>query len=182
MKGAVFIALNDMIERDYGIDVWERVLADVTPESQGIYVSAESYADQELADLVAAISQQLDLPQDQVLRTFGEYLFGALNAKFPIFTNIHQHIFSFLVSIQGVIHKEVNKLYHDASLPKISCNLIEKNVLDMHYSSPRKLCYLAEGLIYGAAKEFNSEISITQIKCCHQNDDECILRITNGKL
>ncbi|SMF54556.1 Haem-NO-binding [Alteromonadaceae bacterium Bs31] len=177
MKGAVFIAFNDMIEGLHGIEKWEAILNKAQPESEGIYASAGSYADEEIVQLVLAAADELDAPASDITRSFGKYLFGELNKKFPIFASLHDDLFSFLNSIESVIHKEVRKLYNDASLPKISCSKINNHHFRMTYESPRKMCALAEGLILGAAEHYQANASLSQPQCMHEGSDQCHIDI-----
>ena len=48
----------------------------------------------------------------------------------------------------------------------------------MLYQSKRRLCFLAEGLIQGVAKEYNTEISLIHSKCMHRGDEECHLELS----
>lgn len=177
MKGAVFIALNDMVEETFSMKVWDAVLAKVKPKSEGIYISAASYDDQEIVDLVMSLSEEVDTDVNVLIRAFGQYLFRELNTKFPIFSEMHNNLFDLLSSIHGVIHKEVDKLYENASLPTIDCEVLNHNHLIMNYSSPRKLCQLAEGLIAGAAEFYSVTVDISQSQCEHDGADHCVIHV-----
>ncbi len=177
MKGAVFIALNEMVEERFGIDTWEEILEEVKPESEGIYTSTENYPDQEVVDYVLVISKKLDIEPSEVTRVFGKFLFGELNKKHDIFTKLSPDLFQFLNSIEGIIHKEVRKLYENPSLPTMECTILNKNDLRLKYTSPRKLCFLAEGLIFGAAEYYNEEITLEHNQCMHDGHDSCEIRV-----
>lgn len=178
MKGAIFIALNDLVEREFGIATWEALLEDVKPISLGIYTSTEDYPDAEMSDFVLAISDRTGMGTAEVTRSFGLSLFNDLNTKFPIFSELNPNLFSFLNSVEGVIHKEVRKLYDNTKLPSIECKQVNTLKMDIHYHSERKLCFLAEGLIQGAAHFFQEEISINHTTCMHKGDAACILEVT----
>jgi len=47
----------------------------------------------------------------------------------------------------------------------------------MYYTSPRKLCFLAEGLIEGAAEQFNTKYELSHTECMHDGADRCALKI-----
>lgn len=177
MKGAVFIALNEMIEANYGLAVWEELLDKVNPESNGIYTSTENYPDEEIVNFVLAISDKVNLPSTEVTKIFGRYLFDELNSKYPLFTNLTSSLFEFLNSIENVIHKEVRKLHENPSLPTLDCEIENKNTLLLKYHSPRKLCFLAEGLIQGAADFYDEKIVLSHDQCMHEGHENCILRV-----
>ena len=180
MKGAVFIALNEMIETQYGIETWDELLAIVQPENNGVYTAVEDYPDEDAVKFVIAISEKLGLHSSEVTRIFGEYLFSDLNSKHPIFSQISADLFEFLSSIESVIHKEVRKLFENPHLPSLATK-IEGNCLTMRYESPRKLCYLAEGLIFGAANHYGESIYIEHDTCMHKGEEACILKVIRNE-
>lgn len=177
MKGAVFIALNEMIEERFDIETWESILAEVKPICEGIYTSTEDYPDAEMMRFVLCVSNKLKLPTSTVTRMFGQYLFLELNGTYPMFSKQSANLFEFLESIESVIHKEVKKLFDNPNLPTLGTD-INKNVLMMTYTSSRKLCFLAEGLIFGAAEYYNEKIHITHEICMHDGHDHCELKVT----
>jgi len=177
VKGVVFIILNEMIEEKHGIEAWEDILSEVNPESEGIYVATESYSDEELMQLVLTISSKLDLPTSKITSLFGHHLFGELNRRYPMFAKRTMTLFEFLDSIENVIHQEVRKLYMDASLPTLSCTIHSETEMTLTYKSPRKLCFLAEGLIHGAAEHYEEQIVLDHPICMHKGDEMCELRI-----
>ncbi|MGH1486854.1 MAG: heme NO-binding domain-containing protein [Cellvibrionaceae bacterium] len=177
MKGAVFIAFNQMVEEQVGVDVWERLLDEVNPASGGIYISIEDFPDEELFALVGKLSEISGQPVPVLVESFGCFLFDFLNNKYPLFSESEKDFFSFLESIDGVIHKEVRKLYDNANLPELECDRESNSIMVMRYRSPRKLCTLAEGLIRGAAKYYSVEYSLDHLTCQHKDDQCCTFRI-----
>ena len=177
MKGVVFITLNEMVEKQYGISVWEEILTKVNPASDGVYVSTENYPDEEIVGYVSVISDKLNLPTTEVTKLFGRYLFDELNKKMSFFSKQCENLFDFLDSIENVVHKEVRKLYEHSNLPTIDCDIINQRQLNMTYYSTRKLCYLAEGLIQGAADYYGDVIELSHPKCMHHGDQNCLLEV-----
>ncbi len=178
MKGAVFIAFNQMVEDQVGIDTWERLLAEVIPESGGIYTSVEDYPDSELFSMVGALSTIVNVPVPTLVEQFGAYLFDVLNTKYPMFSEEKKDFFEFIKSIDGVIHREVRKLYDNPNLPDLDCEQIDEKNLSIKYQSPRKLCFLAEGLIRGAAKYYNVNYALEHKSCMHDGCDHCLLQLS----
>jgi len=176
MKGVVFNILEEMVLEQGGMQAWNAVL-DSAREAGGVYTSAVSYPDEELFALVGAVSEYLDVPAQAVVKAFGEYMFGALAQRYPLFVENSPDLFSFLDSIEGVIHVEVNKLYSNPSLPHIHCERTGESSLLMHYRSERKLCMLAEGLIFGAARHYAVPIHIEHSVCMHRDADHCELEV-----
>lgn len=176
MKGIVFQILNELVEEKYGFEAWEKLLEATKPASEGIYTATELYPDGELLAYVGAISEMLDVPAPQVVHAFGEFMIGKLHQVHPEFFENHTHK-SFLQSVHDVIHVEVKKLHPDAVLPDFTYEDPGENELIMRYHSPRKLCALAEGLIEGAGKLFNSQVRIEHPVCMLRGADHCLLHL-----
>ena len=175
MKGVVFNILEDMVTAKGGLALWQNVLDKAGLE--GGYTAVATYDDQELFNLVGVIVEALDTPAEEVIGAFGVYMFGQLARRYPVFIDSVDDLFSFLETIGSVIHIEVRKLMTETLLPTISCERIGENELRMKYSSPRKLCILAEGLVYGAAERYGRTIKIEHPVCMHTGSEHCELRV-----
>jgi len=99
-----------------------------------------------------------------------------LAVMFPAFFEV-KNLKTFLLSIDRYIHVEVNKLYPDSSFPSFRYQDGGEQELTIYYSSSKKLCFLAEGLIEGAAKHFNNECSLIHSTCMHRGDDCCTFEL-----
>ena len=175
MKGAIFIALNEMIVEQKGLHTWLRIIDQAKVE--GVYTSTDNYADEQLFTLVSVICDELHLEQQTVLRLFGEYLFHYLHKSHPIFADSNVNFFDFIQSIDNVIHVEVHKLDEHAQTPSITVEQVNDHEALLEYYSPRKLCHLAEGLLLGAAKHYGIAISISQTQCMHHGAKSCYLHL-----
>lgn len=175
MKGAIFTALADMVEQEFGLDTWEFMLQD--SKSDGIYISTETYADQEFVDLTQSLHKKTDIPMDDINRAFGEYAFPILAANAPELASKNMSLKEFLLTVDRVIHVEVRKLHPDASLPQFEYGDEADDELTMHYSSSRKLCMFSEGLIAGAANHYNTDYTLNHSQCMHDGHDSCALHL-----
>ncbi len=178
MKGIVFTTFNDMIEQKIGIEMWEDLLEQVKSESQGIYTAVEDFPDEELLEMVSLLSEKTGTPLPDLIQAFGQYLFHTLAMKHSIFVEAEKDLFDFLKSIEGVIHKEVMKLYPDPKLPTIDWKQENEKELTLLYKSPRKLCHLADGLIRGAAEQYETPITLTHDQCMHDGHEQCTFVVT----
>lgn len=173
MKGIIFTTFNDMVEEKVGIDVWERILETVNPDSEGIYNAVEDFPDEEFLGMLGELSNITGTPAIELVRSFGLFLFHALAVKHSVFIEDRPDFIEFLKSIEDVIHKEVRKLYPNPNLPSLEWQQPAKNALTLFYKSPRKLCHLAEGLIKGAAKQYDVKYTLQHDICMHDGSDHC---------
>ena len=95
----------------------------------------------------------------------------------PQFFEGHTDLKSFLLTVDRVIHVEVRKLHPGAELPQFDYEDESDKELTMIYTSPRKLCFLAEGLIDASAKHFNTKYELDHTECMHNGADSCNLKI-----
>ena len=177
MKGIVFNLLNDLVEEQFGMDLWDELIEETRPASRGSYTSVEIYPDEELLAYVGAISRHTGASVDDVVRRFGKYMLGRFAGIHPEFFAGHS-IKSFLKSVHDVIHVEVRKLHPDVVLPSFTYEDPADDRLVMHYHSPRLLCRLAEGLIDGVSEHFGVGVTLDHSVCMHQGADHCELGLS----
>lgn len=170
MKGIVFNILEQVVTQTYGEDTWESLLA--TAGVDGAYTAVGSYEDSQMAALVAAASQALGTPEDDILRWFGTAALPVFAERYPQFFAPHTTTRSFLTTLNDVIHPEVRKLFPGAYAPEFTFD-DRDDALAMGYHSHRQLCAFGEGLILGAAAHFGESVSIEQASCQKRGDDAC---------
>lgn len=177
MKGAVFMTLKAMIIEEHGENAWEALVAKVAPECAGRYEADKAYPDSDAVAYIAAVAVLLNSPTSEVTEIFGQYLFAALNKMSPTYTSDAKTLFDFLQSIEPVIHREIRAGSGKSSLPVIVVRRQSEDRILLRYNSPRKLCFLAEGLIRGAAQHYGEKIELTHDKCLHRDDFCCELTV-----
>lgn len=165
MQGSVFTAFSDMVIDKLGMESWDAILKGVNPKSGGIYTSGAQYDDAELVAMVQALSEMTQIPVPELVRQFGHYLFTILYHNSPADVSQVTNLREFLLMIDGVIHKEVKRLYPSAYLPRFSYDELNDGSLVIFYDSKRKLCHLSIGLIEGAAEHFGESIVTEHPRC-----------------
>ena len=75
MKGVIFTHLQEMIESQQGFQVWDAILERCDLPSGGVFVSTERYPDDELFAIVTELSAVTGTTINELLGSFGEYLF-----------------------------------------------------------------------------------------------------------
>jgi Haem-NO-binding len=167
--------LEEIVVTHYDEDTWEDLLDDAALD--GAYTSLGNYADQDLMRLVASASERLELPAEEVIRWFGRNATPIFKRQYPDFFVHHDSTVPFLLTLNEIIHPEVRKLYPGADVPLFDFDTSSDEVLVMGYSSARKLCAFAEGLLLGAGDVFGEEVAINQPKCMNRGDEQCRLEI-----
>jgi len=179
VKGLIFNLFEEVLRRQYGDDLWEAVLESASVD--GVYSSLGSYADGEFARLISAAASTLDLEPHVVIRQVGRHAVPLLATRYLHFFERHKTTRTFLLSLNNVIHAEVRKIYAGAEVPEFDYDTSSPEVLVMGYTSPRRLCALAQGFTEGAAAHFGEEVLFEQPHCMNRGDQKCVFQISFKK-
>lgn len=163
MKGVVFTEFLEMVEDKFSANMVDDIIDDADPASGGIYTAVGTYPHEEIVSLVGSLSKQTDIAVPDLVKIFGEHLFGRFTVLYPDFFTDKTDVFDFLESVETYIHIEVKKLYPDAQLPTFDTRREGNNTLIMYYNSPHPFATLADGLLKGCIAHFNIEANITMI-------------------
>jgi hypothetical protein len=159
LKGIVFTEFLEMVEARFSADMVDDIIDDAH-SATGVYTAVGSYPHSEMVALVSALSRRSRLSVPELLRAYGEYLFGRFAVLYPHFFEGVPDSLTFLAGIEDIIHAEVRKLYPDAELPRFVVEARGENHVVLRYASGRHLEDLAEGLIRGCAMHFGEAIAI----------------------
>lgn len=160
MKGIVFTELLQLVDATLGMNACERLIDAAQLPSGGAYTSVGTYPHAEMVALLTQLSAVTATPVEGLLRDFGEHLFGRFAVLFPHFLAGVGTTLEFAERVDGVIHREVRKLYPDAELPKFDHERLSASRLILTYRSARPLADLAEGLLLGCARHFGETLLI----------------------
>jgi hypothetical protein len=181
MQGTLFTGFADMVIEQQGMKTWDQLLGRVRPQSKGIYTAAQQYDDSELTMMVKELSVISGVAVKRLLVAFGQYMFKRLYDNSPADVSGITDLRTFLLAIDSVIHAEVKRLHRNAYLPVFEYADGDNGALIMYYHSKRMLCSVAEGLIFGAAEQFNQTIRFSHPECMHKDFDRCKFVICFGE-
>ncbi len=171
MKGIVFNLLEEVVKKNFGEEVWDKLLFDA--RLPGAYTSLGNYADNDLDGLVQAASVRLNLPPQDVILWFGRNAIPILAGRYPQFFSRHKTTRAFLLTLNDVIYPEVRKIYEGAVFPEFEFDTFSDDILVIKYQSPRKLCSFVQGMTEGATVHFDETVSISESSCMLRGDQFC---------
>lgn len=160
MKGIVFTEFLEMVEETFGLETTDTIIENSDLPSEGIYTSVGTYDFNEMVSLITSLSNEVKIPVDDLIYTFGLYLFNSLGKAHPEVIQNYNSPLGLLYSIEDHIHVHVQKLYPEAELPTFK--ILEKTdtSISMIYSSSRGLYRLAHGLMEKCFEHFNGSATI----------------------
>lgn len=162
MKGVVFTVFQEMVEDQFGLDMYDRLVESTELPSGATYTAVGTYDHSELIKLVGQLSKETNTPVPALVKAFGRHLFGALAGAYPQFAEEVDNSIEFLASIEGYIHVEVKKLYPEAELPRFEFAQLEEDQWELKYYSARPFADLCEGLIEASIEHFGDPIELTR--------------------
>ncbi|MEO0509155.1 MAG: heme NO-binding domain-containing protein [Verrucomicrobiota bacterium] len=158
----VFTNFLDMVEDKFGIETVDAIIEDSDIPSGGSYTAVGTYPHTEMVALLVSLEKAVSIPIPQLMKVYGEHLFGILANGYPVLLEGCETSRALLKKLDGVIHVEVQKLYPDAELPRFKAIEKPDGKLEMHYLSDRHMEDLAEGLLTGCFLHFNEKANITR--------------------
>ena len=160
MKGLVFTEFLEFVEERFDADRVDDMIELAAPASEGAYTSVGTYDHHEMLQLVGALSELSNIPVPELVRGFGNHLFGRLSIAYPKFMEGADSSFKFLQNVENYIHIEVRKLYPDADLPQFEFEFPTPEQMVLTYHSVRPFADLAHGMIEGSIAHFGEKIAI----------------------
>ncbi len=160
MKGIVFTEFLEMVESKFGLETTDNIIENSKVKSEGVYTSVGTYDFNEMVSLISALSEEVKIPANDLIYTFGLYLFSSLGKAHPEVIQSYNSPLGLLYAIEDHIHVHVKKLYPEAELPTFK--ILEKTdtSISMIYASSRGLYRLAHGLMEKCFQHFNSSATI----------------------
>ena len=83
MKGIVFTEFLEMVESKFGLEIVDEIIENSELPSEGVYTSVGTYEFNEMVSLITQLSSKVNISVDDLLYTFGIYLFDSLGKAHP---------------------------------------------------------------------------------------------------
>jgi hypothetical protein len=183
MYGLVNRAIEQMVCRDHGNDVWQRIKATAGVETAG-FVSNSPYPDDVTYRLVDAASQVLEQPAEAILRAFGEFwvLHTALESYGPLMRAGGRSAREFLLKLPS-LHTRVQSIYPDLRPPEFECDAVTDESLVLHYRTarPAGLEPFVEGLVQGIGQMYDTPLTVRILADRRQGADHSAFHVNWGR-
>jgi len=177
MFGTALKCLQDFVLEHYGQDRWSDVLDKADLPKNKTYQSIRFYHDAEFEQLIDICSADLKLDKKALLRELGD-LFG--KHLISLYGGMFLKDWKSLDIIEKVAPKVFKTIqFVDPYTPKSSvrCERVSSDEVVVRYSSPRKMCVYIFGIIDAVADHFKEKLEITEERCMHHHDAECVIHV-----
>jgi hypothetical protein len=177
MHGIIFAELKKFVHSRLPPGAWEQIA-----ERAGIArlsnLASEVYPDEELVALVSAAVDLSGVPAPTLLEQFGEFIVPDLLKVYGGFVNRRWTALDLLANTESVIHRAVRLRDPRATPPALRIARLTPSAVIITYTSPRRLCALAKGLIRGVGRHYEEELAIEETSCMHAGAGACTLVAT----
>ena len=161
MYGLVNKAVKDLVVANFGDEVWQEIAASAGVDP--IFISMDSYDDQVTYSLVAAASERLGTPQEEILRQFGSHWiqFTATEGYGPLVEMFGDSLPEFLRNLSDDLHGRVAVTMPHLKPPEFYTEEVKPNQFEVHYKSHRAgLAPMVQGLLEGLAERYQTPANV----------------------
>jgi Haem-NO-binding len=162
MYGLVNQAIEDLIRKNHGDQVWDAVKHKAGVDVEA-FVSMEAYPDAVSYGLVGAASEVLGTPAAQLLEAFGEHwtLYTAQKGYGDLLRTGGSTFKGFMQNLHN-LHTHVALSFPHLRPPSFWCTDVTDGTMTLHYQSTREgLGPMVVGLVRGLGRMFATEVTIT---------------------
>ena len=159
-----------------GENAWDNLLTEANLGVRTYEVMAD-YPDSDAIKLISTASEMTGLPVPAILEDFGEFIAPDLLQMYGGVINPAWKTLDVIEHTEEQIHSVVRLHNPYARPPNLKCIRTSQDEVEIHYSSPRKMCDVAKGIAKGLAKHYEESISISESSCMHKGDPLCTIAI-----
>jgi tRNA A-37 threonylcarbamoyl transferase component Bud32/predicted hydrocarbon binding protein len=149
-------------------------------EGSASYLPAGTYPDEKAVALLGAIADTLGEPLEAVLGRFGEFLAAHLIRVAGPLVDSAWRTLDLLEHTEQLIHGVIRTTRPGAEPPVLEAVRVGPAELHLVYTSRRRLCVLAAGVLRGVARHYGETVVIEEPGCMLRGDPFCSFVVRLG--
>ena len=173
----MFVHLRKFTEERYGVEAWSGVLA-AAGLGPRVYLPITSYPDEELVAIVVTAARATNQGVPELLEAFGEYVAPHLLAMYRHLLKPNWRTLDILEHVEETAHRAVRVEQPGATPPYLETERKSEREMAVIYTSARRLCYVAKGIIRGLAQHFGEAVALRETQCMHRGAERCLIDVT----
>ena len=176
MHGVIFDEFRNYIESQYGGDGWKRVLQESGVGWPKLYMPVREYPDEEAIAIITTASRLMGAQTTTILEDFGEYIAPALIEMCGRLIKPGWKTLEVLEHT-GEIYRAINNVDAKARQSALHCARTSQEGVMISYSSPRRMCSVAKGIVKGMARRYNEQVLIAEKECMLKGNIRCMISV-----
>jgi hypothetical protein len=179
MYGIVNKALEDLVKETFGEDKWDLILERSGVE-EDFFISNEPYDDDITFKLAIAVSDEMKIPLEKVLQTFGEWwILRTSKEKYGGLMQAGGSTLKEFLHNLPVFHNRVMLIYPKLTPPEFKISEPEENSIRVHYYSHRDgLQEFVRGLLTGLGKMYDTPVKVELVVSRSEESDHDVFKVT----
>jgi predicted hydrocarbon binding protein len=180
MHGVILLELNRYVETHFGPQAWNEAVAEAGL-SNPVFLPTQLYPDADLMGIVSALCRKTGREPGRLLEEFGCFIAPFLSSLYSALIDANWTLLDLLERTEETIHRVVRIRESGAAPPQLHCRRLGPDEAEIHYSSDRKMCAFAKGIIRGLAKLYQEPVEVTEPACMHQGDPACRILVKKAR-
>ena len=173
MHGLIFFYLQKFADvAAAGSTSWKGIRSSVTTTASK-FLPSGTYPDADAVAILSTIAETTGRPLPSILEEFGEFLAPHLVKVAGTVIDPTWRTLDLIEHTESIIHTMVRKTNPGAAPPVLETVRQSPDELHLVYSSARRLCPLAVGLMRGIAAHYGESIRIEEPSCLLRGDPFC---------
>ncbi len=136
-----------------------------------------TYPDEEVMALIGALARETGTEVRLLLEDFGAYLAAGLLRVYQPLVSRDWRTLDVIEHVEAQVHTAVRLRDPNAGPPRLSATRRSPTHVDVVYTSPRRLCALATGIVRGLASHYGEAVAVEQPECMLRGDDRCLITV-----
>jgi predicted hydrocarbon binding protein len=171
MHGIIFGELKSLVDARLGGDSWRKLLEEVGLGSS-LYMPVGEYPDADVTKIVGAIARRTGKDAKIVSEEFGEFIAPRLISLYQYLVNPEWRTLELLENTESTMHRVVRSRNPGAKPPELRTER-HGNEVAITYSSQRRMCAVAIGIVRGVAHHYQQNVTIRELSCMAAGASEC---------
>jgi predicted hydrocarbon binding protein len=176
MHGTIFAELQKYVVTKLGPPAWPALLTEAGLAGRA-YDALEEYPDAEAGQLVAAASRLTGNEAGAILEDFGEFIAPDLLEMYWGVVRPEWRTLDVVEHTERAVHEVVRLQNPGARPPYLEATRTSPDEVLVKYTSPRRMCAVAVGIVRGLARHFGESVDVEQATCMHRGDASCLIRV-----
>lgn len=174
MHGTIFAELQKYADARLGAGGWQK-LKEASGIARDAYDPFEIYPDAEVSALVSTASRVTGIEMQALLEDFGEFIAPDLLEMYWALISPQWKTLDVIEHTESTIHDVVRLNQKGATPPYLKAERTSPDEVTILYTSPRRLCSVAKGIVRGIGKHYGEPIRIEDRRCMLRGDADCMM-------
>lgn len=176
MNGMVFKELQKYVEARLGAGAWQAIHKDAGLPSKP-YLATDHYKDDEAVALIGAAAGRAGKDASELLEDFGAFIAPDLIRIYRSLIPPGWSALDLIEHTELTIHRAVRLQTPTAEPPELKSCRVSAGEVVVTYTSRRRLCAFARGIISGVAQHYKERLAIVETTCMLRGGEACTITV-----